>query len=148
MAADLGSLLHLSVAGQFLSIGWVAMRWMIRRGWRWSHAVDIRNVPVSRRRVEFGMAKRRRDFPDKALCCRVCGYEMDDPPWGSDGRTPTFEMCPCCGVEFGYQDHTPSSAKLYRGRWVESGCRWDLQRERPSNWDAAKQLQQVPDGFV
>lgn len=94
------------------------------------------------------MTKQRPDLPDVSLCCRVCGYEMDDPPWGGDGRTPTFEMCPCCGVEFGYQDHTPASTRLYREKWIKSGYKWDLERERPQNWDVAEQLQQVPEGFA
>lgn len=33
--------------------------------------------------------------------CRVCGYYIDDLPWGKDGNCPTYEICPCCGDEFG-----------------------------------------------
>lgn len=93
------------------------------------------------------MTKHRPEIPDEALCCRVCGYRMDDPPWGSDGRTPTFEMCPCCGVEFGYQDHTAGSVRLYREGWMKSACKWDLERGRPKNWDLSQQLRQIPHGF-
>ena len=32
--------------------------------------------------------------------CRVCGYCDEELfPWGEDGETPTFEICPCCNVE-------------------------------------------------
>ena len=27
--------------------------------------------------------------------CRVCGYYIDDLPWGKDGNCPTYEICPC-----------------------------------------------------
>ena len=36
------------------------------------------------------------------LACRVCGKVQDDPTWGEDGKTPTFDICDCCGVQFGY----------------------------------------------
>jgi hypothetical protein len=56
--------------------------------------------------------------------CRVCGYEPVDPPWGGDGRSPGFEMCPSCGVEWGYQDATVKGALRYRLAWVQSGAAW------------------------
>jgi hypothetical protein len=56
--------------------------------------------------------------------CRVCGYEPEDPPWGTDGRTPLFEYCPCCGVEWGYQDATPIGVERFRAKWLESGAPW------------------------
>ena len=32
--------------------------------------------------------------------CPVCGYPLSDyNPWGDDGKTPTYDICPCCGVE-------------------------------------------------
>ena len=41
---------------------------------------------------------------DTIMRCRVCGLLSSDPPWGYDGVSPTFDFCPCCGVEFGYED--------------------------------------------
>lgn len=35
--------------------------------------------------------------------CRVCGLYLGYQPWGEDGKTPSYEICPCCGVEFGYE---------------------------------------------
>lgn len=46
--------------------------------------------------------------------CRVCGLHIDDLPWGQDGNSPTYDICPCCGVEFGYEDYTAESARRYR----------------------------------
>ena len=57
--------------------------------------------------------------------CRVCGYDSTvDPPWGEDGRTPTYGFCPCCGVEPGYQDFTPLSAERFRAAWLAEGAPW------------------------
>ncbi|KTR95394.1 hypothetical protein NS220_06265 [Microbacterium testaceum] len=38
-----------------------------------------------------------------AHLCRVCGYFSEEPPWGLDRSCLTYEYCPCCGVEWGYQ---------------------------------------------
>ena len=35
------------------------------------------------------------------IYCRICGYRLGFEPWGDDEKTPTYEICPCCGVEFG-----------------------------------------------
>lgn len=37
--------------------------------------------------------------------CRVCGLYIEDEPWGKDGSCPTYEICSCCGVEFGNEDY-------------------------------------------
>jgi hypothetical protein len=82
------------------------------------------------------------------LCCRVCGWRLERPPWGSDGRTPSFETCPCCGVEFGYQDFTPLGATRYRKLWVKAGARWAQPHKRPTDWDLEPQMEQVPLDFI
>jgi hypothetical protein len=79
--------------------------------------------------------------------CRVCGLRLDDPPWGDDGRTPLYEYCPCCGVEFGYQDSSPLGAKSYREKWVNDGAKWSEPAEMPPNWGLVAQLEQVPEEF-
>ena len=56
--------------------------------------------------------------------CRVCGYYSEDAPWGLDGRCPTYEYCPCCGVEWGYQDSLPTSADRFRAEWLRRGGLW------------------------
>ena len=79
--------------------------------------------------------------------CRVCGLRLDDPPWGADGRTPLYEVCPCCGVEFGYQDASRTGAKKHREKWLNEGARWGEPGERPADWSAIAQLEQVPEEF-
>lgn len=84
---------------------------------------------------------------DEELRCRVCGLKQDSPPWGEDGRTPLFEHCPCCGVEWGYQDATPVGACRYRERWLKEGANWDSPAQRPKDWDLQEQLAAVPAEF-
>lgn len=84
---------------------------------------------------------------DSILNCRVCGYESDLPSWGKDGRCPSFEFCPCCGVEHGYQDATPAGAKAYRAQWLACGAVWEIPAEQPASWIAEAQLQFVPKEF-
>lgn len=68
--------------------------------------------------------------------CRVCGFHFEKGylPWGDDGRSPTFDYCPCCGVEFGYQDCQESAATKFRGEWVEKGCLWSEPLQKPTRW--------------
>lgn len=54
--------------------------------------------------------------------CRVCGLEQDDTPWGEDGKTASFNICDCCGVDFGYQDAKLTGIKKYRERWLSQGA--------------------------
>ena len=79
--------------------------------------------------------------------CRICGLLLEDPPWGLDGHTPLYEHCPCCGVEFGYQDATRQGARKFREAWILAGATWDDPKKKPSEWDAAKQLALVPEEF-
>ena len=61
---------------------------------------------------------------DTIMRCRVCGLLQSDPPWGYDGVSPTFDFCPCCGVEFGYEDALPLGAQRWREKWIANGAEW------------------------
>ncbi len=84
---------------------------------------------------------------DHQYNCRVCGLKLEEPPWGQDGETPLFEICPCCGVEFGYEDSTPLSAKRYREEWLSKGGVWFRPQDKPEGWNFADQLNNRPPGF-
>jgi len=84
---------------------------------------------------------------DELNRCRVCGLWQDEPPWGADGKTPTYNYCPCCGVEFGYGDATLDAARNWRENWLASGAKWDDPEMKPEKWDANAQLQQLPISF-
>ncbi len=84
-------------------------------------------------------------MPNEGSChCRVCGWLLTDPPWGADGRTPLFDYCPCCGVEFGYQDAAPAGARRFRELWLAKGAPWSEPDQRPPNWDLNAQLAAIP----
>lgn len=81
------------------------------------------------------------------FACRVCGLIQCEEPWGESGENPSFEICDCCGVEFGYEDYTKESVKAYRKKWLETGANWWELKKKPKNWDIEKQLQNIPVNF-
>jgi hypothetical protein len=84
---------------------------------------------------------------DELYHCRVCGLGFDEPPWGEDGKTASFDLCPCCGVEFGYEDATPVAARRYREEWLKNGAVWADPDAKPANFDLARQLEGIPAAF-
>jgi hypothetical protein len=65
--------------------------------------------------------------------CPVCGFLMDDEPAYSN-------ICPCCGVEFGYEDSGVAYADL-RDQWVEAGMPWwSTIDSPPERWNRLWQL--------
>ena len=72
--------------------------------------------------------------------CKVCAYKLSYQPWGQDGKSPTFNFCPCCGVEFGYQDSSPEGIIKYRAEWKEKGYPWFFDSAKPDNWSLEEQL--------
>jgi len=81
------------------------------------------------------------------LNCRVCGLVQGTQPWGADGRTPAYEICDCCGVEFGYEDSSRAPVFAFRASWIDSGYRWFNPKVRPKNWRPDEQIAQVPPAF-
>ncbi len=75
--------------------------------------------------------------------CPVCGFPLlDDPPYDERG-CPTYEICPCCGTEFGKDDAGTSHAAL-RQTWVSQGMNWwSAYRQPPDGWDPRAQLQRA-----
>lgn len=79
--------------------------------------------------------------------CPVCGYVgLDEDPI-ADSRT--YEICPCCFCEFGYDVFTeePQSIINYRNDWIQDGACWSFryrgQNERPEGWDAIDQMRKA-----
>jgi hypothetical protein len=80
---------------------------------------------------------------DTLYFCKVCGYKSDYPPWGEDGKTASFELCLCCGVEFGYEDATPQATINYRNSWINKGAIWFHKEFKPSDWSFKDQLKKI-----
>src|SRR6266699_1122275 len=81
---------------------------------------------------------------DEKMHCRVCGVRLPVPPWGEDGMTPTFDYCPCCGVEFGYGDSSAPAVECWRAKWLSGGAHWAEPDQKPSDWNPEEQLRNVP----
>src|SRR5258708_40013703 len=61
-----------------------------------------------------------------------------------------LEICPCCGIQFGYTDCAGGDInrrrQLYRNwreRWIGQGMQWKSIRERPADWNAVQQLRNI-----
>lgn len=80
---------------------------------------------------------------NKLFLCKVCGYNYGDYVWGEDGLSPSHEICPCCGTEFGYEDSNESSILAQRERWLNSGAKWSNPEEKPKKWSFEEQLKNL-----
>jgi hypothetical protein len=80
----------------------------------------------------------------QSYACHICGLLQDELPWGEDGKTSSFNICDCCGCEFGYNDATDVALKQYREDWVNHGKAWYKPKLKPLNWSFEKQIEQVP----
>jgi len=68
--------------------------------------------------------------------CPICGYLLDFPP-------EDFNICPSCGVEFGYENTGRTYLEL-RQEWLNTGARWASKViPKPKKWDAMEQLQNL-----
>lgn len=82
--------------------------------------------------------------------CPVCGYVgFDEPPFDADGIS-TFDICPCCGLEFGNRDGVRSLDELperhaeLTAEWAANGMQWRHGwGGPPTNWDPIKQLENL-----
>ena len=93
--------------------------------------------------------------------CPCCGYpELEcpayslalqppfprntSPPYYQYLGEPSYDVCPCCGFEFGNEDEpgtAPSkSFEEYREEWIRGGCRWFDHSKKPTGWNLDAQL--------
>lgn len=95
--------------------------------------------------------------------CPVCGYPgLDAPPYANIGAppyvvrggppyalelgAPSYDVCPCCGFEFGNDDDPGTVARglsfeEYRLEWIAGGCRWFVSGAiTPEGWSPGRQL--------
>ena len=74
--------------------------------------------------------------------CPVCGYAgLEHPPRGTEGGG-SYEICPCCGFQFGVDDDDRGiSASAWRDRWIRSGMKWSSAGiAPPEDWNPGRQL--------
>ena len=77
--------------------------------------------------------------------CHCCGLPIGDfLPWGEDGKTPLWDICECCGTEYGYEDSSESALIRYRKNWLSSGAKWFSPKLKPKDWELEEQLKNLP----
>lgn len=70
--------------------------------------------------------------------CPVCGYDkLNEEPYDDDGN-PSYEICNCCGFEFGYDEGKDFAN--YQEKWIKNGAVWFNTQVKPIDWDLNKQL--------
>jgi hypothetical protein len=66
------------------------------------------------------------------------------PPYVQWLGKPSYEVCLCCGFEFGNDDEPgtaePVSFETYLKDWIEGGAIWFDSKAKPSNWSLSVQL--------
>src|SRR5437879_6289194 len=96
--------------------------------------------------------------------CPVCGYSGLDqrpyetlthlpvpetlaPPYAQHFGEPSYEVCDCCGFEFGNDDEPGTAAPVtfseYRQEWLSDGASWFYLHKRPQQWSADEQLKRA-----
>lgn len=67
------------------------------------------------------------------------------PPYEQYFGDPSYEVCLCCGFEFGDDDNPgtadPTSFEEYLREWVRSGCEWFDPAMKPEGWRLEAQLE-------
>ena len=80
--------------------------------------------------------------------CRVCGLDQGAEEVRTKTGRPTFNICDCCGVEFGYEDTTIDNVKDIRKHWIyNEKAKWFYLKAKPKNWSLCKQLKNIPEKY-
>jgi len=95
------------------------------------------------------MTVRRRGMLHKVNLCLACGFQLSEPAW-QDGAG-SQEICPSCGLQFGYHDTCGGRGDLREGfyvgwrvRWIKEGQPWSGPKmQRPAGWSPASQLRRI-----
>ena len=80
----------------------------------------------------------------KTYLCPICGFDkLQEEPF-SKKNEPSYEICPCCGFEFGFNgENNVASFHKYRKQWIADGASWFMKESEPKNWNYKKQLENV-----
>ncbi len=79
--------------------------------------------------------------------CPACAWPgLADPPRTTQSGG-SFEVCPSCGIQFGYSDENSGDGagrtSYYRGwgvKWYTEGARWSGSQPAPEGWDGKAQF--------
>lgn len=74
----------------------------------------------------------------------VCGYdELTEQPYDA-AKNSSYEICSCCGYEFGFDDFSEHiNFEDYRRQWIAEGAQWFSPDRKRLHWDLKKQLKNI-----
>lgn len=76
--------------------------------------------------------------------CPICFYDgLFEPPYNSHGYG-SYEICPCCGFEFGYDDYPNKEEQImkWRKKWIADGYPWFSPEDKPVDWNLPEQFKE------
>lgn len=66
------------------------------------------------------------------------------PPYEQWYGLPSYDVCDCCGFEFGNDDNPgtgkPITFREYLSNWIKEDALWFVSSKRPNNWTINHQL--------
>lgn len=77
--------------------------------------------------------------------CPVCGYpDLQEAPRSRSGGG-SYEICPCCGFQFGVDDDDRGvTPEKHRAQWIQGGMVWFSRSiPPPRGWDPRSQLRRL-----
>ncbi len=85
--------------------------------------------------------------------CPICGYDNLYEPAYDEYNCSSFEICPCCDTEFGFNDQWLFIKEEcwieLRKMWIEKGAKWFHDNEyisQPENYNPITQLLNI--GYI
>jgi hypothetical protein len=78
--------------------------------------------------------------------CPVCGFYLDFYPWV--GKSPSDEICPCCGIQFGNDDMAGGDINKrrliyyqWKQQWITEKMPWrSMGITPPKHWNPQSQV--------
>ncbi len=77
--------------------------------------------------------------------CPICGFDkLFEPPFDKFS-CGSFEICPCCGTEFGYHLLNSDMQKIIslRKAWINNGMIFKKKERIPAIWKANEQIKNL-----
>lgn len=82
---------------------------------------------------------------NERFICPVCGFDgleekaLDNETWKD---YYTYEVCPCCDTEFGFDNYKFSYSTL-RTNWFKNGASFKYLEDKPEDWNLENQLKNL-----
>ncbi|MEM6334162.1 MAG: hypothetical protein AAF823_12570 [Planctomycetota bacterium] len=74
-------------------------------------------------------------------------HSLPLPPYSQHFGDPSYDVCACCGYEFGNDDEpgtsNPATFEQYLRKWIGEGARWFDESQKPMNWSLEVQLHEA-----